>query len=109
MKKILWLRIILSVALAIVTVGGIALIEHQLPYSAARNHITDALSLPAFLVVRMFYPEGVHSGSGAPSWGTAFLISNIIVYSLLWWLILEVFLRLRAGRSSKNSSTTASR
>jgi hypothetical protein len=60
----------------------------MLPYSQLRDSITDAASIPAILITRMFYPEGVHTGGGAATWGIAFLGAGILFYGVMWFCIL---------------------
>jgi hypothetical protein len=81
-------RIAISLLLAGLTVAGAGFAERWLPYSPLRDNVTDAISFPGFLIARIFYPEGVHTGSGAPKWGIVFLCSSFVFYSLLWIAIL---------------------
>jgi hypothetical protein len=63
---------------------------NYLPYSPTRDAVTDALSLPGGFIVSLVYPEGVHTGYGAPNWGLAAAASNLAVYVLLWYVCLRV-------------------
>ncbi len=83
------LRLFISFLLGGLTVAGAGFGERWLPYSSARDAITDTLFLPGFLMAReVFYPAGVHTGRGAPNWGIVFLCGNLVFYSLLWFAIL---------------------
>lgn len=62
----------------------------RLPYSEARDAITDALTLPGGLIARVMYPAGVHTGSGAPNWGLVAGTANLAVYILFWYILLQV-------------------
>ncbi|MDQ2842805.1 MAG: hypothetical protein M3Y72_17550 [Acidobacteriota bacterium] len=75
------------------TVGIIGLAGSKLPYSPLRDEITDAASLPAMLIARIFYPEGVHTGGGAPTWGIAFLGAGVLFYAVVWFGILSLITR----------------
>jgi hypothetical protein len=81
-------RVSMSLFLAVLTVAAPACAERWLPYSSLRDSVTDAIALPGFLIARIFYPAGVHTGHGAPNWAIVFLCSNFIFYSLLWLAIL---------------------
>lgn len=93
----------MSLLLGGLTVAAAACAERWLPYSSLRDSITDAIALPGFLIARVFYPAGVHTGGGAPNWGVVFLCSNFVFYSLLWLAILVGghILRTRAGNPRK--------
>jgi hypothetical protein len=96
-------RAFLSLLLGAITVACVAVAEKWLPYSSVRDNITDAVSFPGFLIARIFYPEGVHTGGGAPNWGTVFLCSNVIFYGLLWFIILTFANSARARRMASPS------
>ena len=81
-------RVSISLLLGGLTVAAAVCAERWLPYSSLRDGITDAITLPGFLIARIFYPAGVHTGHGAPNWGIVFLRSNFVFYSLLWLAIL---------------------
>ena len=83
------LRILLSAMLTVVTIEGVGALNH-LPYSTTRDRITDALSLPGGLIAGLFYPQGIHTGSGAPNWGIVAALSNAIFYLVLWFLVLSL-------------------
>jgi hypothetical protein len=83
-------RAFFSLLLGGISVACVAIAEKWLPYSSVRDNITDAASLPGFLIARIFYPEGVHTGGGAPNWGIIFLCSNVLFYALLWFAILSM-------------------
>jgi hypothetical protein len=81
-------RMFISLLLSGLTIGSVGFAERRLPYSSARDNVTDAISFPGFLIARIFYPEGVHTGRGAPDWGVVFLCSNLFFYALVWLAIL---------------------
>ena len=88
MKRVM-IRVLLSAVLTVITIEGVGTLKH-LPYSITRDRITDALSLPGALIASVFYPEGVHTGSGAPNWGVVAAESNLGFYLLLWFIILSL-------------------
>jgi len=59
--------VLLSLVLGFATCELIGAINY-LPHSTA-SQIKDALSYPGALIAWPFYPEGVHTGSGAAYWG----------------------------------------
>jgi hypothetical protein len=79
--------------LGALTVGLIGLAGSKLFYSPFRDEITDAASLPAVLIARIFYPEGVHTGGGTPTWGIAFLSAGVLFYAVVWFGILSLMTR----------------
>ncbi len=87
-------RAMLSALLALVSVGLLTLIERVIPYSPLRDRITDFASAPAFLIARLFYPEGVHTGAGSPHWGLVFLGADVGVYWVGWFIALLVRFRM---------------
>lgn len=90
-------RLLFSLALGIVTSFLIALTKH-LPYGETRDAITDALSLPGGFIASLVYPEGIHTGHGAPNWALLAGVSNVIVYVLFWYACLEIIGRIRGRR-----------
>jgi len=78
-----------SSLLGLVTTYAISGISH-LPYSKERDWVSDALSFPGGMVARVFYPEGVHTGHGSPSWGLLAASTNLIFYILVWLLVLWI-------------------
>ena len=70
----------------------------KLPYSPIRDLISDVLSLPGGLIASPFYPEGVHTGHGAPNWAIICVLGNNLFYSGLWFF---AFLGLQTWRSKR--------
>ena len=58
-KSKLLRRVLLGLFLGAVTEGLISFCATNLPFSQARDEITDALTVPAVLITQIFYPEGV--------------------------------------------------
>lgn len=78
---------------------GLAL--SHLPYSEARDRLRDLATLPGGWFGGLFYPEGVHTGSGAPQFLVLAYLTNIATYSLVWFLILVWVRRWRRGRRAR--------
>ncbi len=68
----------------------IGLVGNHLPYSKTRDAITDALMLPGGFVAGLVYPEGIHTGRGAPGWAVLAMVSNLFVYAAFWYVCLRV-------------------
>lgn len=85
MKK----RLLLSLVLGIATSFSIGLTKH-LPYSEMRDAVTDGLTWSGGFIASLVYPEGVHTGHGAPNWGLLAMVSNMIVYVLFWYVFQKI-------------------
>jgi len=93
-------RLFVGLILGALTVGLISFCAAKLPYSPTREQITDAASVPGALIAQIVYPEGVHTGKGAPRWGTVFLCSGVLFYTVVWFVILSIAVRLRGRRKA---------
>lgn len=85
----------LSIGLSVATLWAISALK-SLPYGEGGD-LTDTLSLPGAFIAFLFYPEGVHTGRGAASWGWTVLVGNWLFYALVWFILLQT-LRLFRGR-----------
>lgn len=83
-------RPFLSAVLLTLLTFVIALTVSRLPYSETRDVITDTLTLPGGFIASLVYPEGVHTGHGAPNWALMTMLSNVLVYLLFWYLLLKI-------------------
>jgi hypothetical protein len=83
LKRPLLFALVLGIATSFLI--GVAAI--RLPYSEARDAVTDALTLPGGLIARLVYPAGVHTGRGAPNWGLVAWGANVAVYILFWYVL----------------------
>jgi hypothetical protein len=88
----------LAFGLGIATSALIGLATSYLPYSSARDAVTDALSLPGGLIAGLLYPEGLHSGQGAPNWALLAMLANLFVYSAFWYICLRLIARFRPAK-----------
>jgi len=82
-------RLVGSIVLGGVTWGALYLVATKLQSSRIGNNITDYGSLPAYLIAKIFYPEGVHTGHGVSYFGYVLLGSGILFYTVVWFLILS--------------------
>jgi hypothetical protein len=74
-----------------------------LPYSSARDFISDALRYPGGLIASPFFPEGVHTGGGAAYRGLAAYLGNLLFYAALWFWVIYVVRHSRARRKLRSS------
>jgi len=96
------IRILFSFVPGFLTCWLIGTIDY-LPYSPARDYISDVLRFPGGLIAWPFYPQGVHTDGGAPYWGLVAYLGNVVFYASLWFLLLSV-LRKNRGRRQPQSS-----
>lgn len=85
------------VALLSVTLGygTLLVISITRPYVDA----VEFLAFPGTFLASIFYPQGLHTGSGAPMWAFWVVAFNTAVYSCLWCVILiRVSARAPRGR-----------
>lgn len=71
-----------------------------LPYSRGRDLVTDTLSLPGGILASVFYPEGVHTGGGPPTWAIVAVGGNLLCYTVVWFFVLMLVLKLRHPKLS---------
>lgn len=75
--------ILLAVLCTFITLGGATLAVRVLPYSKARDAITDLISIPGGLIAAILGFGGPHD-SGGDNWATAAMLSNWIFYFGFW-------------------------
>jgi hypothetical protein len=82
---------LLVLGLGVATFLVIGLVDTYLPYSSAKIRAIDAVSLPGALIAGLVYPEGVHTGHGAPGFALLAMAANLTVYVAFWfaccWLV----------------------
>jgi hypothetical protein len=83
-------RLFFSAALALLTSVGVGIAEAYLPYSETKTLVIDAASLPGAMMAGLLYPEGIHTGRGAPAFAYLALVANFLVYVLVWYGALTV-------------------
>jgi hypothetical protein len=83
-------RIVLSAILGFASTEGLYVIDKLQPYSSIRDRVTDVLTFPGFMIARLFYLVGIHTGSGNPDLWWAFFLGNSFFYAVLCYFILDV-------------------
>ena len=68
---------------------------NYLPYSETRDAVSDALSLPGALLSAPFFPQGVHSSTGAAYWPIVVVLGNVLFYAAIWLAVLALIRRFR--------------
>ena len=91
--------LLFSLSLGLLTWVLIGGLKSYLSRSQTVGPIFDALAFPGALVASLVYPEGVHTGHGAPEWALLVVISNLILYTLFWYVCLNILGRIRARRA----------
>jgi hypothetical protein len=89
--------VLISLLLGYVTCELIGAIDY-LPYSPIRVAVTDALSLPGGLISAPFFPQGIHSATGAEYWPIVAFLGNLLFYAALWFGVLVLLKRRRARK-----------
>ena len=89
---------LLSIVASLLT-GYTVLAIDRLPYSPTRDNISDALRMPGGYIAGLFYPQGIHTGSGSPHWADVVIAGNLAFYAIIWFVFIRTALRLsrRAG------------
>jgi len=90
--------LLFSLPMGLLTLVLIGALKSYLFPSQTTASIFDALAFPGALVASLVYPEGVHTGHGAPGWARLVVTSNLILYILFWYLCLKVIGRIRGNR-----------
>jgi len=85
--------LLVSLVLGAGTAYAISTLSY-LPYSRGRDLVADTLSLPGGFLASIVYPEGVHSGSGAPAWAGIAFAGNLLCYAVFWLLVLWLVVKL---------------
>jgi hypothetical protein len=76
----------------------VGLAAAYLPPSHIKDVLIDSCAMPGAIITALVYPEGPHTGSGAPSWGLVVLVLNFAVYCGLWLALLRGVQRWRIHR-----------
>jgi len=80
--------LLVSLALGIATFVVIGVVDTYLPYSEAKIRVIDAATVTGALIAGLVYPEGVHTGRGAPLFGLWAMVANLAVYTVFWYVCL---------------------
>ena len=90
----------LSIVASFLTACAISAID-RLPYSPTRDTMTDALRMPGGFIAGLFYPQGIHTGSGSPHWADVAVAGNLTFYAIIWFVCIRTaFLLIRNDRLS---------
>ena len=87
-----------SLPMGLLTWVLIGAMKSYFPPNQTTGTIFDALAFPGALVASVVYPEGVHTGHGAPGWAPLVVISNLALYALFWYVCLKIIVRIRGSR-----------
>jgi hypothetical protein len=90
-------RLVVSLVLGGLTWGVLAVGQAKLPHTPVLDVILEAGIFPALVIAGVFYPEGAHTGRGAPYFGYVLLVVGILFYALLWFVILSWLSRPRGA------------
>jgi len=82
--------LLLALALGIITWFVVWMVEDYVPYSQSKVAFIDAMSITGALIAGIAYPQGVHTGSGAPLWGVWVMLANLAVYIAFWYICLRL-------------------
>ena len=94
---------VFSLVLTLMTLFAIAGVDH-LPYSLARNAISDTLAWPGGLIAGFFYPQGVHTGRGSVGWAYVALAGNVAFYTLLWFFLIRMVTAVRQAGQRRSDA-----
>ena len=89
---------VLALVLGALTALLIGLLVNYLPPDGAKDAITSALTIPGAFIAGVIYPEGPHTGYGAPNWGSLVMAANLLCYVLFWFVCLRIAQRIRRRR-----------
>ena len=92
--------LLVSLILGVGTAFAVSALSH-LPYSRGRDLVTDTLSLPGGVLASIIYPEGVHTGGGSATWPIVALGGNLLCYTVFWFLVILLVLKLRHPKLSE--------
>jgi len=92
--------LLVSLLLGVATFIVIGTAKTYLPYSAVKDSIIDTLTVSGAVIVGIIYPQGIHTGSGSPSWALWVMVANCLVYILFWYICIRFiqYLRRRSMR-----------
>lgn len=98
MLRLPW-RLVVSIILGGMSMGVIILAATKLPPTRIIDEIAEVAGLPALWIGAIFFPEGIHTGSGAPYFIYVSIGGGIFFYAVMWFVILS-WLSSRVRRSA---------
>lgn len=75
---------------AVLTMGSISLVGTYFDESRLVRSVLEVLVFPGLLFGNVFFPQGIHTGTGSTMYIYFFLLGNFIFYSLIWFLVYEI-------------------
>ena len=79
-----------ALGLGIATSAVIGLLDTYLPYSETKIRVMDAVAVLGALLAGLAYPQGVHTGRGAPWFGFWAMAANFAIYVTFWYVCLKL-------------------
>jgi hypothetical protein len=87
-KDVLW-RSIISLMLGFSTFILVQFLVTVLPYGNLRTLLSNMVSVPASLVVGVFFPNGKPAINGNDAWALIFIVCEIVFCAVIWFVILS--------------------
>jgi hypothetical protein len=81
-------------------------VKTYLPYSEPKDRIIDALTVLGALIAGIAYPQGVHTGLGAPLFGLWAMVANLAVYTVFWYVCLQLIRYSRRKDGNQGPATS---
>lgn len=78
--------------------------QHRFGYNSTISSVGDVLWMPGQFVARLFFHEGVHTGSGSNAFIPLGLIANCIIFAGAAYLLSQLLMGARAGGSGDTSA-----
>lgn len=88
-------RLVFAILLTLLTLAALATAKDHLAYDSSGAAIFDTLLLPGAFAANIVYPQGIHTGYGAPGWARLVVFSNLAFYILVWYAVLSVVALMR--------------
>ena len=93
-------EIVFSLVLCSLTLLAISGLDY-LPYSAARDRISDSLRFPGGLIAYPFYPQGLHTGR--KGWAFLAFAGNVAFYTIAWFFLIRVVVSIGRRNRPRNA------
>lgn len=90
--------LLIACVLAVITFVLVGWADKHLPYSETKNRVVDALTIPGGSLAGIFYPQGVHTGSGASKFVYFVLAGNFLFYLSVWYAFIWIGGRILSSR-----------
>jgi len=93
--RTLGLQFLMSLVFAVIILLIKAAVD-LLPYSHARDTVSDFLDFPGMLISSVLYREGIHTGHGSLAWVFVAMAATIIFYIIVGLLIIQFAIKIRS-------------